>query len=358
MFRNIVLPVVFVLLPFALMNVIPRIATQEVKNLKFSVVDNDHSALSQRLVNKIEASTYFHLVGSYPSYEKALATVESCDADLIVEIGPNFEKDLVNTGTANVLIAGNAVNGMKGALGSSYVAQIIADYSAQLRDEEGLDGANTRLAQMSVEPRFLYNTQLDYKLYMIPALLALLLIILVGFLPAINIVSEKEKGTIEQMNVTPVSRIEFILSKLIPYIVVGLCLLVFAMLIARGIHGFWPTGSVGLIILFSCIFCMVVASMGLVISNYSSTTQQAALTFFFFLMICMLMSGLLTPVASMPDWAQWITRINPMRYFMEAMRTLYMKTPSFSQLTTQFWCLAGMAAFLWTWAILSYRKNS
>ncbi len=357
-FRNIALPVIFVLLPFGVINVIPRIATQEIKHLKFSVVDNDHSALSQRLIHKIEASTYFDLAGRFSSYQKALATIESCDADLIIEIAPQFEKDLLATGTANVSINANAVNGTKGAMGSSYVAQIIADYSTQLREEEGLGDTATQPAKFNIEPRYLYNTQLDYKLYMIPALLAMLLIILVGFLPALNIVSEKEKGTIEQINVTPVRKIEFILSKLIPYAVIGIVLLVFAMLLAKGIHGFWPAGNVWLILLFAFIFCLDVASIGLIISNYSGTTRQAALTFFFFMMIFMLMSGLLAPVASMPSWAKLITEFNPMRFFMEAMRTLYMKNATLPDLTNQLWHLIAMAVALWGWAIASYKKNS
>ncbi len=358
MMRNIILPIVFVLLPIGVINVLPRIATQEVKHLKFSVVDNDHSALSQRLMNKIAASSYFDLVGAFPNYNKALATIESCEADIVVEIEPEFEKNLITTGVASVAIDANAVNGMKGSLGSSYAAQIIADYAAQLRDERGLDASGTTVAKFDVAPRYLFNPTLDYKVYMIPALLGMLLIILVGFLPSINIVGEKEKGTIEQINVTPVSKIEFILSKLIPYAVVGIFLLTFAMLLARGIHGITPAGSVALIYAFALVFCVVVASIGLIISNYSSNTQQATLTFFFFMMIFMLMSGLLTPVASMPAWSRAITEVNPMRFAMEAFRTLYLKDASFGDLSPQFWRLCIMAVVLWAWAIASYRKNS
>lgn len=356
MFRNIVLPIIFVILPMALINVIPRIATQEIKHLKFSVVDNDHSPLSERLIHKIAASSYFDLEGVYPTYGAAQASIDRCDADIIMEIEPDFERNLIATGVANVSVSANAVNGMKGALGSSYMAQIIADYSELLRQE---NGAQTSLLQgMKVEPRYLYNISLDYKLYMIPALLAMLLILLVGFLPALNIVGEKEKGTIEQINVTPVGRFEFILSKLIPYAIVGIFLLSFAMLLAKAIHGFVPVGSLALIYLFAVTFCVVVASFGLIISNYSSTTQQAALTFFFFMMIFMLMSGLLTPIANMPNWAQAITLVNPMRYFMEAMRTLYMKPATLASLSTQLASLSAMAVVLWIWAIASYKKSS
>ena len=354
MMRNIILPVIFVLLPVALMNVIPRIATQEVKNLTFSVVDNDHSPLSQRLAQKVAASTYFTLVGGYATQPEAMSSIESCDADILLVIEPHFERDLINMGVAHVSIDGNAVNGMKGSLGTGYMSQIVADYATELRDEAG--GASSM--PLSVQPRYLYNQSLDYKLYMIPALMALLLVILVGFLPALNIVGEKEKGTIEQINVTPVSKLQFILSKLIPYAVVGLFLLTAAILFARLFHGFWPVGQLWKIYVFALVFIAVVASVGLIISNYSGTTRQAALTFFFFMMIFVIMSGLLTPVISMPLWAQRITLFNPMRYFMEAMRTLYMKDVALDVLSQQLLRLSVMAVVMWSWAIVSYRKNS
>ncbi len=355
--RNIILPVIFVVLPLGVINVIPRIASQEVKNLKFSFVDNDHSPISQRLLHKVGASTYFNLVGSYDTHSQAMATIENCDADIIVAVEPGFEKNLINTGVANVSIAANAVNGMKGALGSSYAAQIVADFAADLRSEAGLDATAT-VAGFDVVPRYLFNPTLDYKFYMIPALLALLLIILVGFLPALNIVGEKEKGTIEQINVTPVGKLEFILSKIIPYAIVGLLVLTLAMALARGIHGFSPAGHIGLIYGFSLVFIVAVASLGLIISNYSGTTQQAALTFFFFMMIFMLTSGLLTPVASMPDWAKTVTQVNPMRFYMDALRSIYLKGSPFSALTGQFLHLIVISLVLMLWAIVSYRKNN
>ena len=358
MMRNIVLPLIFVLLPISVINVVPRIATQEIKHINFSVVDNDHSPLSQRLIDKIAASPNFHLVGTFPSYSQASSTIDSGGADLIIEIQPDFEKQLVNDGTAQVSVATNSVNGMRGNLSTGYVTQILADYSAQLRDEAGLDAGSTRLAQLDVEPRYLYNITLDYKLYMVPALMAMILILICAFLPALNIVGEKEKGTIEQINVSPISRAQFVLSKLIPYTLVGLFMLTMAIALAWFIYGYWPAGPVWLIYVMAIAFVLVMSSLGLIVSNYSSTTQQAALLIFFFMMIFMHMSGMLTPIASMPKWSQSLTLINPMRYFMEAMRMIYLKPVDFATLQTQFLRLCIMGAILWVWAIVSYRKNS
>ena len=162
----------------------------------------------------------------------------------------------------------------------------------------------------------------------------------------------------EQINVTPVGRFEFIFSKLIPYWCVGLLILAYSMLLAKGIYGQVPSGSIAVIFLFATLFILVVSCLGLIVSNYSDTTQQAALVMFFFLVIFILLSGLLTPIAGMPAWAKAITMVNPLRYFIEAMRALYLKGSTLHDLGGQFFALAGYAAVVWTIAIMSYRKNS
>ena len=358
MMRNIILPIVFMLLPLGILNMAPRAATQEVKNLKISIVDNDHSTWSARLVQKLAASHYFHLSDVPPCYDKALGSVETGNADFIVEIEPRFERNLMKEGVSQVMVSANAVNGVKAGLGSSYLAQIIADYSAQLRKESGLSAAKVSMAHFDVVPRYLFNTTLDYKFFMIPALMAMLLILLVGFLPALNIVGEKEKGTIEQINVTPIGKFDFIFSKLIPYWVVGLLVLAYSMVLAKLIYGQVPMGNIGVIFLFATVFILVVSSMGLIVSNYSDTTQQAALVMFFFLVIFILLSGLITPISSMPAWAKAFTSINPLRYFIEAMRTLYLKGSSLHDLMPHLCALSGYAAVMWGWAIWSYKKNN
>lgn len=358
MMRNIVLPIVFILLPAAVVNMVPRAATQEVKNLKISVADNDHSTLSRRLVQKLDASAFFSITDVSPSYGKALGSIEAGNADFIVEIEPQFERNLVSKGVSHVMISANAVNGVKAGLGTSYLSQIIADYSAQLREEMGLGSAGVGMAHFDVAPRYLFNTTLDYKAFMVPGLLAMLLILIVGFLPALNIVGEKEKGTIEQINVTPVGRFDFILSKLIPYWTVGLLILAYAMALAKGIYGIAPVGNMGAIFLFATVFILVVSSMGLIVSNYSDTTQQAALVMFFFLVIFILLSGLITPVSSMPEWAKAITLVNPLRYFIEALRSLYLKGSSLRDLMPRLCALSAYAAVVWVWAIASYRKSN
>lgn len=354
MFRNVLLPVVFLLLPVMMMNVVPRIATQEVSNMSIVVVDNDHSPLSSRLLQKMQASRYFNLYAATQTYNEAFDLLQKGDVDFIVTLENDFERNLYRTGGADVMITVNAVNGMKGGLGNMYLSQIVMQYARELAAENGA----LKSPPLSIEPRYLYNQTPEYKSYMIPALMSMTLLLLVGFLPALNIVGEKELGTIEQINVTPVSRLEFILSKMIPYWTVGLFIVAFSMILAWKIHGVTPSGSVWLVFLFNIVFILTISSLGLVVSNYSDNMRQAAMVMFFFLVIFILTSGMLSPVSSMPQWAQVATRLNPTRYIVAAMRDIYLKGSTLHQLLPQFIPLCIYAVVASTWAILSFRKNS
>lgn len=354
MFRNWLLPVVFILLPIAMMNVVPRIATQEVKNLNIAVIDNDHSTLSSRLTQKLQASEFFNLYATCPNYQTAYDLLQEGSVDFIVTIENEFEHNLYRTGGADVMVTVNAVNGMKGGLGNSYLTQIVMQYAQELGYENGAIARRP----VTVEPRYLFNAALDYKPYMIPALLAMTLILLVGFLPALNVVGEKERGTIEQINVTPVSRIEFILSKMIPYWTVGIAVLLLSMVLAWKIHGVTPAGTFGTLLLFNLVFILTISSLGLTVSNYSDNMRQAAIVMFFFIVIFILTSGLISPIASMPHWAQEATRLNPLRYIITAMREIYLKGSTFHQLLPQFIPLCIYGALASIWAVVSFQKNN
>lgn len=362
LFRNTFLPRLFLAMPLAMLLLFPFAANQEVKHLNFVAVCHDEGMLARRLIEKVGATERFSLVATASDFDEAMVYVESGNADLILELSPDFERRLSTEEGSDVFVAINGVSGVKGGLAQGYLSTIVSDFSHELIDEGTLPnragGAALRTSSLGLAPRFLFNPTLDYKNFMIPAVIAMLLVLTVGFLPVFNIVGEKERGTIEQINVTPIRPFTFILSKLIPYWTVGLSLLGYAMVAAWLIHGLSPAGNVVTIFLFAALFVLVISSLALVVSNYSDTTQAAAFLMFFFLVIFILMSGLLTPIASMPTWAQWLTVFNPFRYFMEAMRSLYLKGSSFADLLPQAAALLAMAGVSGTWATLSYRKNA
>lgn len=355
--RNAILPKIFVILPVVMLMIVPYAANQEVKNLKFCVVDNDRSVSSRRLIEQVAASGYFGLTAVTSDYRSAMAYVEEGSADVILEIGHRFGRDLVATGRADVGVSANAVNGVKGALGQAYMLQIIADCAAGMRAGRGLGAAGVAGEGVDVRPRYLFNGRLDYKVFMVPGIIAMLLTLLIGFLPALNIVGEKERGTIEQINVTPVGRSVFVLSKLVPYWCVGLFVLLWSVLWAYVLYGLAPSGGVLLLVAASLVYFLVMSSLGLIVSNCSSTIRQAALLMFFFLVIFILMSGLLTPISSMPEWARMLTYLNPLRYYIESVRAVYLKGSTLADLRMPLLAMAAYAAVAWTWAVATYKKR-
>lgn len=212
--RNSFLPKLILIFPCMIMLLMPWAVNMEIKNIRLNIVDNDHSAVSQRLVNKIAASTYFHLTEVPASYEEGLRNIELGTADIVMEIPRHLERDWMNGRDAHVLVAANSVNGTKGGLGSSYLTAIINGYASELRSERPeAVSVSEIIPSIRIDTQGLFNPNLNYKLYMIPALMAMLLTLICGFLPALNVVSEKEVGTIEQINVTPVPKFTFILAK-------------------------------------------------------------------------------------------------------------------------------------------------
>ena len=223
--RDRFLPRIIFLVPLMQLIILPFAANFEMRNINLGVIDNDHSVLSAQLVEKVVASGYFRLTNVSDSYDQGITSIESNESDLLLEIPVNFEQQLGREGAVEVLIAANAVNGTKGGMGSSYLSQIIQDFNQEKGFSSGLRSGGIRSTS-------LFNPHLNYKNYMVPGIMVFLLTIIGGFLSALNIVSEKEKGTIEQINVTPVPKTLFLLSKLIPFWVIGFILLTIGVIVA------------------------------------------------------------------------------------------------------------------------------
>ena len=346
--RNAFLPRLIVVFPIIIMCVMPWVMNMEVKNVKVAVVDNDRSTLSQQLVHSIEASNYFIFKGQKPTYQAALKEIEKTQTDVVVVIPQDYSRDMTNGQQPQVLIAANAVNGTKGSIGSAYLSQIV---TAQVNPD-------VAAMQSRVSTLFLYNKHLNFKLFMIPALFAIVMMLMTGFLPALNIVGEKEAGTIEQINVTPVSKWSFILAKLIPYWIIALFVITVCLLLAWGVYGITSKGPVVLIYLLALLLALFFSSLGLIVSNYSDTMQQAIFVMWFFVVMMLLLSGLFTPTRSMPSWAYSTTYVNPMSYFVDAMRTVFVRGGGFSSIWHQLLALLGISSLMAVWAVVSYKKNS
>jgi len=331
--RNAFLPKLIIMFPIVIMCVMPWVMQMEVKNIVVDVVDIDHTVDSQRLVQQIAASNYFIFGGQKATYAEAIKDIEKGKADVILEIRDG-----------KYLIAANAVNGTKGSMGSAYLSQILRGSSSFL-----LPPSSTTT---------LYNKQQNYKLFMIPALFAIVMMLMTGFLPTLNIVGEKEAGTIEQINVTPVSKWAFILAKLIPYWLIALFVITVCLLLAWLVYGITPVGPVWLIYVLAMLLALFFSSFGLIVSNYSDTMQQAMFVMWFFVVSIMLLSGLFTPTRSMPQWAYLTTYINPMHYFIDAIRTVFIRGGTLQHVWHQIVALFVIGVFMASWAAQSYKKNS
>lgn len=349
---SFMLPLLFVF-PFIMMVFLPWAADMEIKNVNIALIDNSHDSYSSNLSEMISASGYFTIIDNPSSYDKALELVEYGDVDIIVEIPSGFEKSIESGETPDILLSVNSVNGTKGGLGASYLMTIVRNFEEQNNARLGYSDNSSEGLSVSYE----FNEKLDYKSYMLPVMMVMLLTLLCGFLPAINIVTEKERGTIEQINVTPVNRFSFILAKLIPYWIIGFVVLSLCFGIAALVYGLYPRGSIFTMYLFSMFFLLTVSGIGLIISNYSESIQQAMFVMLFFIIILLLMSGLFTPISSMPVWAQFITYLNPLTYFNVVMRGVYLKGSTVSDLLPQLYALAGFTVVLNVWAVLSYKKR-
>lgn len=345
--RNAFLPRLIVIFPIMMICVMPWVMNQEVKNIRVDVVDNDRSTLSRQLVHSIEASNYFIFNGQKPTYRAALKDIEVMDADVVLVIPLHYSRDLTQGRRPQVLIAANAVNGTKGSMGSAYLSQIVTTHV-----EPSVAAMQAKLSTL-----FLYNKHLNYKVFMIPALFAMVMMLMCGFLPTLNIVGEKEAGTIESINVTPVPQWAFILAKLIPYWLIALFVIVVNILLSWLIYGITCAGPLWLVFVLAMLLALFWSSFGLIISNYSDTMQQAVFVMWFFVVCMLLLSGLFTPVRSMPHLAYLTTYVNPMHYFVDGIRTVFVRGGDFHSIAHQLLALLVIASLMAVWAIKSYRKN-
>ncbi len=351
--RNSFLPRLIILFPIVIMLVMPLVMTMDVRNVNVAVVDLDRSTTSRRILSHIGASEYFTLVYTTEDFHRAMDRLEKGTADVIVQIPENFERRMETDFPEPVQITANAVNATKGSMGMQYLVQSIARTLSELRDEKHPVVTSELI---TVQNRF--NPTLNYRHYMIPALMIMLFLLICGFIPALSIVGEKECGTIEQINVTPVGRMTFTLAKLIPYWMIGLFVLTVAMLVARLVYGLVPAGSIATIYLGSMLFVLTISGFSLTVANFSDTMQQTMFVMFFFVMIFMLMSGLLTPIDSMPEWAQNLTLVLPPRYFVEILRAVYLKGTTLAELGVSFVALGIFAVLFNTLAAVTYKKQA
>jgi ABC-2 type transport system permease protein len=359
-FRDKIILAMMFVMPTVQLIIMPFAANFEVKNINVAYVDNDHSSYSQQLIHKIASSGYFKIISSPASYQEGLKLVEKGDADVVLELPADFERNLVREGTQQVNLAVDAINGTKSALGAAYLTSVIADFNRQLA--VNIKASKTvvtgKSASIEIASSNWYNPQAEYKYYMVPGILVLLLTMIGGFITALNIVKEKEIGTIEQINVTPIKKWQFILGKLIPFWIVGMIVFTVGMIVMYIVYGIFPQGSLILLYFFAAVYLIALLGLGLFISTLADTQLQAMFIAYFFMMVFMLMSGFFTSTDSMPGWARTISQCTPVTHFITVVRLIVLKGSTFQDVKSELLYLIGFAFLLNGLAIFNYRKTA
>ncbi len=351
--RDSFLPKLIIILPILIMLFAPLLVTMDVRNVKVAVVDLDRSTTSNRIISHISAAEDLILYRATAEFALAMRDLEEGNVDIIVQIPKRFERDMTLSTPQKISIIANAVNATKGSMGTQHIAQTIAGALTEVSNEKS---AEQRPELITVQNRF--NPTLNYSHFMIPALMIIIFILVCGFLPGLSIVEEKEMGTIEQINVSPVNRFHFTLSKLIPYWLIGIFALFVSMLIVKYVYKLTPAGSVGTIYFGALLFILTISGLSLTTANFSDTLQQLIFVLFFFIMIFIMMSGLLTPIDSMPKWAQIITYTLPPRYFIDILRSVYLKGTTIAEQWQNFVALGSFAVIFNILAAITYKKQA
>jgi ABC-2 type transport system permease protein len=285
------------------------------------------------------------------------------EAGAILRVPADFERDLIRPRAATVQLVLNAEDGAAAGVTLGYAQRIIAAYANELSvtlhaASLPMNGPRSGHPTLDVRTRGWYNPDLDYRFYMVPGILVQLVTMVGSFLTALNIVREKELGTLEQLNVTPVTRAQFIAAKLIPLWSLGLVGLAIGLLVARLAFHVPMRGSVVLVFATASVYLLATLSVGLLVSTIAETQQQAMFVTFFIVLVYLLMSGLFTPIRSMPDWAQWVAQANPTMHYMEIMRGIMLRGSGLREIARPFAVLAVCAVAVFTLSVRQYAKRA
>lgn len=355
-FRNrVMLPIIFII-PIVQMIVLVYAANLEMKEIRIFTVDFDLSQTSRQLRSKFTSSPFFTDKGSGFNLSEGEEMLLRDKADLILVFNHDFEKNLRNEKESDLQLLINAINSTKAGLVNAYSEAIVKDFNRDVRINWMGVPSPAGTQGFDISYSYWYNPELNYKIFMLPAIMVILVTIIGMFLTAMNLVREKEIGTAEQINVTPIRKFHFIAGKLIPFWVIALFELGFGMTIGRVFFHLPVLGSPLLLFSFASVYLVTVLGFGLLLSTFADTQQQVMFLAFFFMLTFVLMSGIFTPVESMPEWAQKANILNPFAYFIRVIRMILLKGSGFSDIRHEFISMGIYAAGMLGLAVWRYRK--
>ncbi|MBN1446937.1 MAG: ABC transporter permease [Bacteroidetes bacterium] len=343
--------------PFIQLVILGNAITTDVTNVDVMVSDLDRTPMSRHFAERFSTTEYFHLVLMEPDYNALRGHLDNGRAKLAIVIPPHFQRDVITGRTPVIQVLVDGIDGNSAGVALSYLARIAEEHQAQLLQTEPALGRSLREARIiRSEPRFWFNPELESEVYIIPGIVALILLIITVFLTSMGIVREKEIGTLEQLLVTPIRSTQLILGKIIPFSILGFVEITVAMGFIYLLFGIGVEGSLWLLFLESAIFILTTLGVGIFISTISETQQQALFVGWFFMIFAILLSGFFIPIANMPDVIQYLTYLNPLRYFMVILREIYLKGTPLHYLLPETIAMAAFGLMVFSAAVLRYRR--
>jgi len=387
-FRNPLLLSILVVAPLVEFMIFPFCADYEIKVLNIAFIDNDRSQISKDIIHSFNSSEIFVSKGLLDNKDEADEMMKHDKIDLLVEIPSNFENNLYNNESTKIAVTANAINSVKAGIGTGYVQEIIGGYmqdfaamhtpanmqalmpSGDKSTMQRKDGRKqmqampstvippTHAAKVNISNIYWYNEQMNYKNLIVPGILVILVTLIGCYVTALNLVREKEIGTIEQVNVTPIRKWQFLLGKMIPFWLLGMAEFGAGLIIMKFIFGISVQGSLPLLLGITAIYLFVMLGLGFFISSVSENQLQSMFIVLFLFIVFVLLSGVFTPTEGMPGWAHKINYLNPMSFYIEVIKKIILKGSAFESVMTETIVLSVMAVIINTGAVVSYREAS
>jgi ABC-2 type transport system permease protein len=335
-------------------------ATLDIKHIKTAIVDYDNTQESRDLISRFSASQYFDVRRLSADRKQIPVLIDRSDIIMAIQINSGFARNLGKGETAHIQVIVDSSNSNTALIGLGYINEVAENF-AQYYQAQRLQRVSPQ--NISAMPRIIldrrpwYNIDLSDRWFFIPGVIGNLIMVIVVNLTAFAVVREREIGTLEQMMVTPIRRVEFILGKTVPFFIIGL----FDAFLVSAFGTLWfgvpLRGSICVLLFGTILFLTSVLGIGLFISTISRTQQQAMMTAFFFIMPAVIFSGFGTPIGSMPEAMQWLTYLDPLRYFQEILRSVYLKGTGLDVLWPQMAAMAALGCVTLTFSVLRFRKS-
>lgn len=348
--RNRMLLLMVCMYPVVILLILPWATNMDINDLNTIIIDMDRSPLSKELQEKIYQSSYFKSVSvPHTTQEQTLEELRKGNVDVVITIPKDLEKELQRARHAEIQLSVNAINATKGALGIKYLNSLIQQFTS--------DKNPTASIHVGVYEKPLYNPTSNFKSFIIPGLISILITLIAFLFPALNLVEEKESGTIEQLNVSPLNPFTLILAKTIPFIAIDLLMLLVGIGIVYGVYSIYPIGGVLGLLCSTLVYAISLAGMGITLANYSKSQQQTMFSAVFILFFMLLMSGIFTPTSGMPNWAKQIAYWEPLTYYVRTIRTIYLKGGNLALHYKDILVLLFFALVFYSLSWISYKKR-